>query len=510
MEPSLSLCARAAPRFGGAVRHFALRVAAELHRLRGGDLNEEALRQQQPELSKMYRKVLSDVLALLDEFTDGYQAKLKGDRRQQWRMGGMLGHRITQIHGKSRSFYNVTIQKNKNTHPRMDINKFEALKASPLSDAVLHPEPMPVEISTKEQLNPLYAFLKSGNAFEPNINDDLAGLVKHLLLGNNVCGDDLPKRIAELLRNRQVALRTWYIAGNRITSEGLAPLCEVLADDTLVEQLWLKRNPLHASGAGLLSSMLRTNRSLKVLDLVNCGLMDQGVEQLLPGLAESSLQHLYLDGNGLTAAVAKEVTLAGKNLFTLSLGMNRLFDEGAQAVCEHLSPSVQRLCMASCGMGISGASAVAKLLTGNRTLRFLDWGLLKATSALGEVPNRITDDAWCGPRVEGATLIGKSLEVNSTLNALLLVHNTIHQAGLKAIQTSISQNSSMVKLELEQLGIAYNELTREEIRHTLNKNRRKLQEDPEEWARVEEALDPVHLEEPGRNRHYWPGPPSTF
>ncbi|CAK9060867.1 Esterase AAEL000016, partial [Durusdinium trenchii] len=520
MEPSLSLCARAAPRFGGAVRHFALRVAAELHRLRGGDLNEEALRQQQPELSKMYRKVLSDVLALLDEFTDGYQAKLKGDRRQQWRMGGM------------------------------DINKFEALKASPLSDAVLHPEPMPVEISTKEQLNPLYAFLKSGNAFEPNINDDLvftkgtitrdkrldlckqvigpqgvddllqsisanqnAGLVKHLLLGNNVCGDDLPKRIAELLRNRQVALRTWYIAGNRITSEGLAPLCEVLAggafllrspgsidspplapDDTLVEQLWLKRNPLHASGAGLLSSMLRTNRSLKVLDLVNCGLMDQGVEQLLPGLAESSLQHLYLDGNGLTAAVAKEVTLAGKNLFTLSLGMNRLFDEGAQAVCEHLSPSVQRLCMASCGMGISGASAVAKLLTGNRTLRFLDWGLLKATSALGEVPNRITD--------EGATLIGKSLEVNSTLNALLLVHNTIHQAGLKAIQTSISQNSSMVKLELEQLGIAYNELTREEIRHTLNKNRRKLQEDPEEWARVEEALDPVHLEEPGRNRHY--------
>ncbi|CAK9046157.1 unnamed protein product [Durusdinium trenchii] len=233
--------------------------------------------------------------------------------------------------------------------------------------------------------------------------------------------------------------------------------------------------------------MLRTNRSLKVLDLVNCGLMDQGVEQLLPGLAESSLQHLYLDGNGLTAAVAKEVTLAGKNLFTLSLGMNRLFDEGAQAVCEHLSPSVQRLCMASCGMGISGASAVAKLLTGNRTLRFLDLGLLKATSALGEVPNRITD--------EGATLIGKSLEVNSTLNALLLVHNTIHQAGLKAIQTSISQNSSMVKLELEQLGIAYNELTREEIRHTLNKNRRKLQEDPEEWARVEEALDPVHLEE---------------
>lgn len=30
-------------------------------------------------------------------------------------------------------------------------------------------------------------------------------------------------------------------------------------------------------------------------------------------------------------------------------------------------------------------------------------------------------------------------------NGLVLVHNTIHQAGLKAIQTSISKNTSMVK-----------------------------------------------------------------
>jgi len=493
MSPALSQCARLAPRFGGTVRRFALRVAAEVHQLAGGTVSDD-LRQQQPELSTMYRKVLSDIVALLDEHTEHYQANLKGERRQQWRMGGM------------------------------DLKRFEELKNSPISNAVLYPEPEPVEISTKDQLDPLYSFLQSGTVFQPNINDDLvftkgtitrdkrldlckqvigpggvddllqsictnqtAGLVQHLLLGNNICGNDLPRRIAELIKEGKVALRTWYIAGNRITGEGLAPLCEVLRDDQFVHQLWLKRNPLHSEGAGLISSMLKSNRTLKVLDLVNCGLMDSGAEALMDGIAQSSLEHLYLDGNGLTCKTAAGLTIAGHKLYTLSLGMNRLSDEGVEAVCANLSPSVVRLCLAACGMSVRGAAAVAEMLKRNRTLRFLDLGLLKATSALGEVPNRITD--------EGAMIIAAALEENSTLNGLVLVHNTIHQAGLKAIQISISKNTSLVKLELEQLGIAYNELTREEIRHTLNRNRRKLQETPEEWEKVQEALDPAHLEE---------------
>jgi len=373
-------------------------------------------------------------------------------------------------------------------------------------------------------MSPLYTFLQSGAAFQPNINDDQvftkgtitrdkrldlckqvigpqgvedllqalyvnqsAGLVQHLLLGNNVCGDDLPRRIAELLREGKVSLSTWYIAGNRITGAGLEPLCEVLKDDRVVHQLWLKRNPLHKDGAVVLADMLRVNRTLEVLDLVNCGLMDEGAEAIVDGLHGSSLKHLYLDGNGLTAKSAEKVTKAGKNLETLSLGMNRLYDEGAQAVAENLSPNVRRLCLAAVGLAEPGAQSIAKMLETNRTLRFLDLGLLKATGALKEVPNRIAD--------EGTQILAAALEKNTTLNAMLLVHNTIHQAGIKALQGALSKHPSMVKLELEQLGIPFNELTREEIRHSLAKNRRRLQEDPAEWAEVQEALDPRHLEE---------------
>ena len=36
--------------------------------------------------------------------------------------------------------------------------------------------------------------------------------------------------------------------------------------------------------------------------------------------------------------------------------------EGVQFVCSNLSPSVTRLCLASCGMSVTGAAAVAKML----------------------------------------------------------------------------------------------------------------------------------------------------
>ena len=47
----------------------------------------------------------------------------------------------------------------------------------------------------------------------------------------------------------KVALRTWYIAGNRITGEGLAPLCEVLRGPGCA-LLWVKLDRLPRSIPG--------------------------------------------------------------------------------------------------------------------------------------------------------------------------------------------------------------------------------------------------------------------
>jgi len=72
-------------------------------------------------------------------------------------------------------------------------------------------------------------------------------------------------------------LTTWYIAGNEIDAEGIRPVCEALHHHPLVNQLWLKRNPLRPEGAVHIANLIKNNSVLQVIDLVNTGLLDRGM-----------------------------------------------------------------------------------------------------------------------------------------------------------------------------------------------------------------------------------------
>ena len=50
----------------------------------------------------------------------------------------------------------------------------------------------------------------------------------------------------------------------------------MLESDKQVKALWLKRNPLKPEGMVPIRNLLQKNTFLKVLDLVNCGLLDEG------------------------------------------------------------------------------------------------------------------------------------------------------------------------------------------------------------------------------------------
>ena len=122
---------------------------------------------------------------------------------------------------------------------------------------------------------------------------------------------------------------------------------------------------------------------------------------------------------------------------------------------------------------------------------FLDLGLLKTTAALGEIPNRIG--------VDGAKVIAEALKLNSTLVALNVFHNNIFQQGIAAFRDAFNGtnglNTSIVKLELEQMGVPLNEITKEEIKHCVRRNYLQLIEKgaPSYRLDVEEALNPRHL-----------------
>jgi Ran GTPase-activating protein (RanGAP) involved in mRNA processing and transport len=252
---------------------------------------------------------------------------------------------------------------------------FNELASVPLSDAILNPVPEPVDMSTLEQMKPLYDWFHQENQKK---DDDLIENLKflkgtlttdgrldlckqvigpigiepllqalgnnkkvdRLLLGNNIIGDSGGQKIAEFIKSGKSELKIWYIAGNHLTAAGIQPIAESLENNDQVEGLWLKRNPLKAAGMIPISKLLQNNYKLKVLDLFNCGLLDDGLKILCDGLSKNrTLEHLYLGANGITVkgcqvinqyfnnSFDSNLNKSNSNLKTFFIGANRIGNE---------------------------------------------------------------------------------------------------------------------------------------------------------------------------------------
>jgi uncharacterized protein (DUF924 family)/Ran GTPase-activating protein (RanGAP) involved in mRNA processing and transport len=410
--------------------------------------------------------------------------------------------------------------------PRTNLDK---LMAAPLDPLILNPRAEPVDISVPELLKPLYDYLenKADNICEKNadvefirgtvcadgrldlckqvigpigVMDQISELkfdslletpkVKHLLLGNNICGNELGKQIAKFIASGKSALTTWYIAGNDMDVDGIRDLCEVLATDKQVKQLWLKRNPLRAQSIPPIINMLSHNTMLEVLDLTNTGLMDEGAINLISNLNQT-LQYLYLSSNGLTSKTCEVVAshLHKSNLKQIGLGCNRLGDMGAKYIADMLMhPECKLLALEIASDGIShvGAQYIAKALETNRTLVSLNMGFLKSTNDLKEVPNIIGS--------EGGIAFAKALETNNTLRHLDLTYTGIQQAGIERLAKTLTNYvSGLISINIEQFGIPHNELSRELIRKAVQKNKQQIS--AEDIQSIESIIYPKHLEE---------------
>ena len=400
-----------------------------------------------------------------------------------------------------------------------------ARRNQPLSREVLDPEPEPVVPCALVDLDPLLGHLRANlgvdhqTAFNrgtmttdgrldlckqvvgpDGIRPLLAAMmhsdrVKRLLLGNNIVGDGGAAAIAGFLRERRDSpLDCWYIAGNRIGPEGMAHVCDALAGDTRVTSLWLKRNPLRAAGVVPIARLLRANATLEVLDLVNCGLLDEGLATVLGALtgpgANKTLKHLYLGTNGITERSAPRIAeyLAGDcALESFFLSCNRLGDEGVEHIARGLAANrtIQRVSLASNAVGPRGAAALAEALAEHPALTLLDLGFTKATVAVGELGNFIGD--------EGARAMAQLLKTNTTLRSLDLLHNYISQIGVNHLREALKVNHTLVWLQLTQFGKVHNEPGKEELRAALERNRGLVPE--AERDRVAKVNLPDHITE---------------
>ncbi|MEQ1569389.1 MAG: DUF924 family protein [Myxococcota bacterium] len=369
-----------------------------------------------------------------------------------------------------------------------------------LSSEVTRPRPVPMVPCAPEELEPLLAYLSSREppvvprtfargTVMPDGRLDLckqvvgpAGIgpllsaladnvhVDRVLLGNNVVGRDGAIQIARFVRSGHSKVNVWYIAGNEIDAEGLAPICDALAHAPSVHGLWLKRNPLGPDGAVPIASLLRADSPLETLDLVNTGLLDDGALAVIEALRHHrALRHLYLGTNGLGPASARalEGLLAEVDrLESVFVDCNRFGDEGAAILAEGLRKNrhLRRLSLASNRIGPAGAEALCDALADHPSLVYLNLGWTRATSAVREEGNRL-GDAGCLP-------LADLLRRNRVIRALDVAHNGIGQAGLDRLREALVGNTTVVSLRHPQYGKATNPDRIAALRGLVERNRR--------------------------------------
>ena len=315
-----------------------------------------------------------------------------------------------------------------------------------------------------------------------------SSVVNRILLGNNIVGLPGAQAISQYIRcNSDSNIDTWYIAGNQFDSECIALIADALANDTKVKALWLKRNPILATGVVHIAQMLTTNHYLQTLDLLNTGLLDEGCEIVFNALKTNhSLRHLYIDTNGLTVKsgriIRSHFEQNDNHLETLYMSCNALGDAGTAEIAAGLKPDqhLKRLGLASNCIGVDGARALADALINHPALEQLNLGYMKATILLGGLDNVIGD--------EGAMEISRIIRSNKHIRSIDLTFNGISQRGLMHLRDALKQNQTLTTLKVLQFGQVHNEITKEEINTIIEQNKI-------EWGKQVLGINPLPSKE---------------
>lgn len=233
-----------------------------------------------------------------------------------------------------------------------------------------------------------------------NIGDLIESLrtnefITHFLLGNNIIGPHGSECIANFLKEFPNRMDTWYLAGNCIDRESFKLLVDEWVKSDSVTNIWLKRNPLSPSAAEDIYRLITQTRNLRTLDLDQTELGDEGVAVLFDKLTSHAtisslpLRHIYLNAVGIgekgAAAISSYLASPNCTLNSLYVNNNPLGSRGGEALAMGLkaNKSLQRLTLASTGMGDRGVIALFEALRNHPSLMAFDVGQSYATEDLG-------------------------------------------------------------------------------------------------------------------------------
>lgn len=257
-------------------------------------------------------------------------------------------------------------------------------------------------------------------------------LEKICLEQNPVDDEALVCLAAPIARRANKSLKYITLYGNEV------PLQPFATERDMV----LVKVPMGDLDCVLVRDIVKGNRRLTSLSLINCELTDKGITHLCNGFENST------------------------QLTTINLDNNRIADDGAKALCRVLTKNrkVRVLNMPSNWVKDIGGIAFAHMLEHNSSLTELnlstnrltdksvvDIGEALADEDTGNVTLRKLDlsgeESLTG---QGAQSLFSALETNDTLEELILDRNQITNSCIQALVRALSTNTTLRKLTLSE------------------------------------------------------------
>ena len=197
------------------------------------------------------------------------------------------------------------------------------------------------------------------------------------------------------------------LGSNEIHEEGASHIAEILNSTSIVSTLVLC-DSIGDKGLQTIFDALKQNKTLKHLNVSDCGMTNTGVASLADALhTNNTLETLYINDNKIHeegASHIAEILNSTSIVSTLRLGGNPIGDKGLQTIFDALKQ--------------------------NKTLKFL----------------HITN---CDMTDTGVASLADALHTNNTLEELHIHHNeAITENGLTCLAEALSRHSKLVKLSI--------------------------------------------------------------
>ncbi len=264
-----------------------------------------------------------------------------------------------------------------------------------------------------------------------------------------------------LWSNRTV--KELQLAGNFITAKATAVLCKALQMSNIVEKLNLSSNPIGDTGAIAIANYIhcRPDCRLKGLWLLSTGIGDAGASAIAKAQRIHPLEELYLQKNnvGPQGVADLAATLSTDTVLrVLNLHQNRLGDDGVLALAneglfQNESSRLEQLVLSSNGICNNAAVALGAYLGWNPSIRILDLSMNRISDAgikvlsVGLTQNFRLNCLNLGANLitdTGVKALAKALQLNRSLESLCLYRNPcIGQVGVKAMVHVLEDNPAL-------------------------------------------------------------------